>query len=115
LNNKINQAVKVGIAKRILVVWFSFLLFLGNTPMDFVHLFANHQDTVHRGHKGLVIEKKHHHCAYLSLTLTSFINDFQAPCAFYTSCVFHVQHSTAGVSFVQRFLLAASLRGPPMV
>jgi hypothetical protein len=83
--------------------------------MDFVHLFANHEDTVHHEHKGLTIEKKHHHCAYLSLTLTSFINDFQTPCAFYTSCVFNVKHITAGVNYVQLLILAASLRGPPMV
>lgn len=106
--------MKISFAKYILAVWFSSLLLLGNTPMEFAHLFANHKDTIHREHKGLVIEKKHHHCAFLSLTLTSFINDYQVPYAFILNPEYLVRHVAACKNYIQRCIVAVSLRGPPV-
>jgi hypothetical protein len=105
--------VKRNIIKYILAIWFSILLLLGNTPMDFIHLFAHHKDTVHHFHKGLAIEKKHHHCAFLSLTLTSFINDHQEPVALFTSPEYFIRHAAISSNYIQRSIVAVSLRGPP--
>lgn len=104
------------LAKHIVVVWFAFLLLLGNTPMEFIHLFAHHKDTTEHESKGLVFEKKHHHCSFLSLTLTSFENDYQVP---HITCtipsVYHVFNEVAAVSYLQRALVAVAPRGPPAV
>ena len=81
--------------------------------MDFIHLFADHKDTIHHEHKGLVIENKHHHCAFLSLTLTSFINDYTIPFVPFRSIVHGAKYTFAGVNYVQRCIVAVSLRGPP--
>jgi hypothetical protein len=105
--------MKRGILHYFLAVWFSFLLLLGNTPMEFVHSFAGHKDTVHHEHKGLSFENKHHHCAFLSLTLTCFINDFSVPYVTLRLPVMAGQHTSFGPRFVQRAIIAASLRGPP--
>ena len=103
------------VAKYIVVAWFSILLFIGNTPMDFIHLFADHEDTIHHDNKGLVIEKKHHHCAYLSLTLESFINDYQLPfIAFVVSPHFYTCDAAIVVHYMQRSIVSVSLRGPPV-
>lgn len=107
--------MKNNVTRLLLVVWFSLLLFVGNTPMDFIHLFADHKDTVHRDHKGLVIEKKHHHCAYLSLTLTSFINDYQLPFVAFIAPQFFTKHPAIAIRYVQRCIVSVSLRGPPLV
>lgn len=98
----------------VLAVWFSMLLLLGNTPMEFIHLFAGHRDTVHHRHQGLVIENKHHHCAFLSLTLTSFINDYQLP--FVPRPV--VRHTVSPCCYrclsMQQAILHVNQRGPPV-
>ncbi len=107
--------LKRRIAKHIVAVWFSMLLLLGNTPMEFIHSFADHIDTVHKEHKGLVIEKKHHHCAYLSLTLTSFINDYQLPFVIVSFPGYFPEYNSVVANSVQRAIIATSLRGPPSV
>jgi hypothetical protein len=107
--------VKKSVAKYILVVWCSLLIMLGNTPMEFVHLFADHKDTVHHEGKGLCIENKHHHCAYLSLTITPFINDYQMLYVRFLPPSYLVMPEAVGVNYVQRCIIATSLRGPPAV
>ena len=99
--------------KYLLVIWFAILLLIGNTPMDFIHQFADHKDTVHHNHKGLVIENKHHHCAFLSLTLTSFVNDYQVPVVVFSAGEFITRRAAISANYVQRAIVAASLRGPP--
>lgn len=108
--------VKKQVAKYLVVVWLAALLLLGNLPMDFIHQFADHEDTVHKDHHGLVIEKQHHHCAYLSLTLASFVNDFNipfvefvAPTVFFTKKQAVISHN-----YIQRCIIAVALRGPPL-
>lgn len=89
------------------------LLLAGNTPMDFFHQFANHEDTVHHERKGLVIEKKHHHCAFLSLTLDSFINDYSLPCVVSKCPEYFITYNQPAVYVVERYVIATALRGPP--
>jgi hypothetical protein len=106
--------VRIKVFKYIFAVWFSILLLIGNTPMDFIHLFADHEDTVHKEHTGLVIEKKHHHCAFVSLTLTSFVNDYYIPSILFTTPGYFVKHTSITICFVQRNVVHSSLRGPPV-
>lgn len=94
-------------------MWFSMLLLVGNTPMDFIHQFANHHDTVHKDHKGLVIENKHHHCAYLSLTLASFINNYSISAIPFVRLQHQAKYTSIALHCVQRAVISASLRGPP--
>jgi hypothetical protein len=101
------------ITKYVLVIWFSALLMLGNTPMDFIHSFADHKDTVHKEHHGLVIEKKHHHCAFLSLTIAAFINDYHLPVVTFTTEEFFIRHQALIAHFLQDRIVEVSLRGPP--
>lgn len=101
------------IAKYLLVIWFTALLLLGNTPMDFIHSFADHKDTVHKEHKGLTIEKKHHHCAFLSLTIATFINDYHLPVITFAPETFFIRHQAIFAHFVQDRIIEVSLRGPP--
>lgn len=103
------------IVRYVAVIWLSFLLLLGNTPMEFVHLFADHEDTVHKDHHGLVIEKKHHHCAYLSLTLTAFVNDYHVPIIIFSHLQHYANYATLTRGYVQRSIIRSTLRGPPQV
>lgn len=91
------------------------LLLLGNTPMDFIHLFADHVDTEHKAveRKGPVFEKKHHHCAFLSLSLESFVNDYSIPVILFTPPVYFTVRTALPEQSVQRCIVAVSLRGPP--
>jgi len=107
--------VKPKITKYIVAIWFSILLLIGNTPMDFIHLFADHKDSVHGDHTGPVIEQQHHHCAYLSLTLTSFVNDYSVPVILFASSVYFIHYHAIPQGYIQRSIIAASLRGPPIV
>jgi hypothetical protein len=101
--------------KYLVSVWFVILLVIGNTPMDFIHLFAGHKDSVHAFHKGVVIENKHHHCAFLLLTLASFVNDSQAPAVTLQSRQVHIRrHTSISTYYIQRCIVAVSLRGPPI-
>jgi hypothetical protein len=108
-------AVIKRVAKYGLAVWFAVLLLIGNTPMDFIHLFADHVDTEHTGieHKGPVFEKKHHHCAFLSLSLESFVNDYSVPVISFTPLVYFTVRTALYEHSVQRCIVAVSLRGPP--
>ena len=83
--------------------------------MEFIHLFTDHKDTVHVTHKGLVIENKHHHCAFLSLTLTSFINDFDLPFIRLTSVQHFIRYADITSDFALERIESVSLRGPPTV
>ena len=81
--------------------------------MEFVHLFANHKDTVHHEEKGLCFEKKHHHCAFLSLTLTSFINDYSIDFARFETYEFVTRHYPVNDVYTGHYTVSTSLRGPP--
>lgn len=60
-------------------VWMALLLLFGTTTKDWLHEFANHVDTAdcHRPVQGLILEKEHHHCSFL----TDMLLPFAAPAA----------------------------------
>ncbi|WP_276133990.1 hypothetical protein [Polluticoccus soli] len=99
-----------------LSIWLAILLVFGGTPKEFVHLFANHKDTVHCNQlrtDGLVIEDQHHHCSFLSFTLAPFVNDVQV---FYFSGdkeAFPKQVAAAVQHLTSREVITSLLRGPP--
>lgn len=83
--------------------------------MDFVHLFADHHDTVHCYHEGeLVIEPQHHHCDFLSFTLPAFLNDHSSVSIFFTPQRFARQKADAVIHLASRTVHASLLRGPPV-
>ncbi len=110
----IASGVRNIIIKYAAISWLSFLLLMGNTPMEFIHQFADHSDTVHEVHKGLVIEKKHKHCAFLSLTIDAFINDYRLP----VITILFSGYFTTRIRFSEHYLFRAIyynyLRGPPV-
>ena len=95
-------------------VWLSLLLLFGSTPKEFIHNFANHADTIDsRISKGLVIDKVHHHCSFLSFNLMPFAEGFQQPLLRLIKQSFQIQHATAVAVFVPYSTATLSLRGPP--
>lgn len=101
----------------VLSVFLGLLLVFGSTSKEYIHLFADHEDTVHchQHYDGLTIEQEHHHCTFLSFTLTSFIND-----AGQYHIEFRPHHDLilqkAQVDhLIPRAVPASRLRGPPVV
>jgi hypothetical protein len=93
------------------------LLLFGTTAKEFIHMFADHHDTVHVHHEGgeLSFESEHHHCDFLSYSLPAFDNDISFPfIAFFeqATCSGYIM---GDVQFVQRAIVHTSLRGPPVV
>lgn len=64
----------------VFLLWLAIVLLLGDTPKEFIRLFAGHIDTVHSHFEkdGLVIESERHHCSFLSYALPLFTNDSYA-------------------------------------
>lgn len=53
---------------KILAFWLLGVFFLNATPREFIHLFANHEDTQDQDHAdGLVFSKVHQHCGFLNI------------------------------------------------
>lgn len=96
-------------------VFLAVLLIFGSTSKEYIHLFADHKDTVHiqHDHDGLTFENEHHHCTFLSFTLTPFIND--AGAYFIDErpeySISHIAERV--VHLVPRAVPASRLRGPP--
>jgi hypothetical protein len=96
--------------------WLAILLLFGTTAKEFVHQFADHEDTVHcnNRHDGtLVIEPEHHHCKFLSFSLAAFIS----PVYGYTlpaEKIFYSTYVAAPVAHIaHRTVTTPCLRGPP--
>ncbi|XZF16427.1 hypothetical protein ACTHGU_09820 [Chitinophagaceae bacterium MMS25-I14] len=90
------------------------ILLFGTTPMEYVHTFTHHKDTVHHAHQhGLSFENKHHHCDFLSFQLLPFDNDIYIPHFYYIPAEYCSTHAALVLSFVQRSIVRTSLRGPP--
>jgi hypothetical protein len=97
-------------------VWLSILLLFGATPKEFIHNFANHKDTVDINiAKGLVLDKVHHHCSFISFNLMPFEDGFQPAFIPLTTTVFSVHQYALPISFIPRSINAVTLRGPPVV
>jgi hypothetical protein len=98
-----------------LSVWMSILLLFGTTPKEFIHLFADHTDTVEQYHTGkqLAIEKQHHHCQFLGFSFAPFVKDHQSAFLRFSTFSYFIKHEALSVHFVQRAIVSLSLRGPP--
>ena len=98
-----------------LSVWMAVLLVFGGAPKEFIHLFADHEDTHCTAHHvdGLVIEPEHHHCDFLQFSLASFINDVYIP-VFRKAPVEHIIHNEPfSCQLFARAEPVHFLRGPP--
>lgn len=110
---------KLTLIKRIIHIVLSaslaVLLVFGTTAKEFVHLFADHTDTVHthQPHDGLVIEQEHHHCSFLTYSLSSFINDFHIVRILPAAVVYHQHYQASADQLVVCTPLTSYLRGPP--
>lgn len=105
--------------KRIVHIIFSvamsLLLMFGGVSKEYLHLYADHEDTVHVHNcaDGLVFESEHHHCDFLAFTLMPFVHDAQSfqP----TERVFYLQPQYKAVvaHLIPRAQPTSRLRGPP--
>jgi hypothetical protein len=106
--------VKRNLSHIILAISMVLVLVIASTPADFIHRFAHHKDTVHTNHGGLSIDRQHHHCQFLGFVLDHFTPHMPLP--FRNVPV--VEHFTIvkplfAERFIQRCIVATSLRGPP--
>jgi hypothetical protein len=61
-------------------LWLAMLLLFGSSPMEAIHAFADHHDTVHHhDNRGPVIDQQHHHCSFLGFQLMPFDTPPQLP------------------------------------
>jgi len=103
------------IAHIVFSCWLAIILVFGTTPMEFVHSFGHHKDTEHRRHQhGLSFENKHRHCDFLSFQLMPFDGAIHIPRLSFLASVFVAQQAAVQVHFIQRKIVQASLRGPPI-
>ena len=108
----IKRVIQIGLS-----VFMAFILLLGGTAKEYIHLFADHEDTIHiheDGYDGTSFDNEHHHCDFLSFTLPPFLNNassFDLPAVkCYTEAVQKedVQH------LIPRSVPVSRLRGPPI-
>lgn len=110
---------KLTLIKRIIHIVLSaslaVLLVFGTTAKEFLHLFADHTDTVHvhHAHDGLVIEQEHHHCSFLTYSLSSFVNDFHISKIPYVTHEYVQYYHAVTDQLVVFSSLTSFLRGPP--
>lgn len=92
------------------------LLVFGTTAKEFLHLFTDHTDTVHVhcAHDGLVIDTEHHHCSFLTYSLSSFINDFYISSIPYVATEYVQYYHERTEQAVVFSSLTSFLRGPPV-
>lgn len=103
----------------VVVSFLSVLLIFGSSAKESVHLFAQHEDTVHNPHhicpKGEAhFEQEHHHCSFLHFVLEPFANDAFIPRII--TCLapdFLRENQTVSSKFIPRSIDQTSLRGPP--
>lgn len=103
----------------VLVACLSVLLVFGSTAKEFVHLFAQHEDTTHR-HEHVCppgeahFEQEHHHCSFLHFVLEPFANDAFVPRIIcFTNDFQTAKNSLAQAKFIPRSVDQICLRGPP--
>jgi hypothetical protein len=95
----------------------SLLLLFGGTAKEFIHLFTEHQDTVHHHIEGdgLVIESQHHHCSFLSDSLPAFLNHSSELPVYYNKREHGIRHFILYKVFFSEQSILPSFRGPPVV
>jgi hypothetical protein len=103
------------VAHIVLSCWLALLLIFGGTAKEFFHLFTSHEDTVHHvcDDGELSFENEHHHCSFLSFSLTDFIkHELHLPRGF-TKAVFPVYNSSLYTLSFKHIAPTTHLRGPP--
>lgn len=109
----VKRAIQIGLS-----VFMAFILLLGGTAKEYLHMFADHEDTIHiheDGYDGISFDNEHHHCSFLSFTLPPFLKDaasFDVPTA---KCYTVVVQKDDVTHLIPRFVPASRLRGPPML
>jgi hypothetical protein len=104
------------IAHIVLSLWLAIILIFGTTPKEFIHLFANHEDTVHvhEHTDGFSIEQQHHHCDFLDDALPLFINDFSKPVIPQGQHIVAAFYTAYDSQFEGTIIYSTTLRGPPV-
>jgi hypothetical protein len=94
-------------------------LIFGTTVKEYIHLFAQHEDTIHNNDhvcpEGEThLEHEHHHCTFLHFVLEPFANDSNLPFInSFQSFVFLFQNDFLKGNLIPRSLDPNSARGPP--
>ena len=96
-----------------IAVWMSMLLLFGGISTALIHQFVNHKDGVDPERKGLVFEKRHHHCSFLGFSLSPFTNNSDIPILRFIRIVFSVSTFAISDNYVPHYHFHALLRGPP--
>jgi hypothetical protein len=102
------------VAHIVLSAWLAVLLIFGTTAKEYIHLFAHHEDTVHTHHEGLSFENEHHHCTFLSFTLSPFISEIPILHIAYQNLEFKDQVCFVHERIAFKPVSVRSLRGPPV-
>ncbi len=91
------------------------LLAFGGVSKEYLHLFADHEDTESCNHhrEGIYFENEHHHCDFLSYTLPYYVNDAAVYNLQVYTQYFPDYHKTHVAHLIPRDVPAARLRGPP--
>ncbi len=97
----------------IIAVWMSLLLLFGGISTELLHQFAHHKDGIDPDRKGLVFEKRHHHCSFLGFSLSPFTNNFQLPVIICLELSYAVLFYTVSKDPLGFYRFHAYLRGPP--
>ena len=106
----------VRITHIVLSLWLSLLLVFGTTSMEFIHLFADHEDTVHCGQVKdgeLYFDIEHHHCVFVSFTFSDFYHAPDAPRVSWFMKYFQEYQSSVPSFVTQKETIRTLLRGPP--
>lgn len=96
----------------------SIVLLFGTTPKEYIHLFADHVDTEHCEHKEgdyPVFESEHHHCSFLSFTLSPFQHTSNNVVLKEYQPQFLIHQSVSVVHLIPSSIPASSSRGPPAI
>ncbi len=109
----IKRVIQVGLS-----VFMAFILLLGGTAKEYIHLFADHEETVHihiDGYDGLSFESEHHHCSFLSFTLPPFLKDASSFDVPVVKCYTAVVQKEDVTHLIPRSVPVSRLRGPPVL
>lgn len=93
------------------------LLVFGGVSKEYLHLFADHEDTVDCNHdrEGLHFENEHHHCDFLSFTLPPYVHDAAVYVLPQPKEDFLLNTNTTVAHLIPRNLPVSRLRGPPVL
>lgn len=101
----------------VLSVLLGVLLVLSTTPKEYIHLFADHQDTVHHEHDDDVthFDPEHHHCQFLEFSLPAFISNDVAVYVPYHTPDYPHYYTSLEEHLIEKIVSVRYLRGPPQV